>query len=149
MNNDLMIAELERDEGVRKIPYRDTRGILTIGSLAYNMEASPIPDEWTFPITDSQVSTLLTGDINCAVLDLNLHLPWWSSMDEVRQRVIVNMCFNMGIGTLLGFNNTLDGMQSGDYVGAAAGMAASRWATQVGNRATRLITAMSSGVMPS
>jgi lysozyme len=148
MNNELMVAELERDEGVRKIPYRDTRGILTIG-VGHNMEVVPIPDDWTFPITDSQVSTLLSEDINCVVLDLNLHLPWWSSMDEVRQRVIVNMCFNMGIGTLLEFKNTLADMQTGDYVGAAAGMSASRWATQVGDRATRLISAMSSGVMPS
>ncbi len=76
-------------------------------------------------------------------------------MDEVRQRVIANMCFNMGIGNastgkgLLGFKNTLAAMQRGSYSMAAAGMLNSKWATQVGARATRLARAMETGVMPA
>lgn len=148
MINDLMVAELERDEGVRKIPYLDSMGIKTVG-VGHNMESSPLPDDWTFPLTDDQVSELLTGDIQNVISDLDAKLPWWSSMCEVRQRVIVNMGFNLGIGRLLGFKNTLSCMQTGDYIGAAAGMSASAWANQVGNRATRLISAMTTGEMPS
>lgn len=148
MINSLMVSELERDEGVKKLPYLDSRGIQTIG-VGHNMEASPLPDDWTFPLTDNQVSTLLTDDIQKVIHDLDKKLPWWSGMCEVRQRVIVNMCFNLGIGKLLGFHNTLTCMKTGDYIGAAAGMSASAWAVQVGNRATRLISAMTSGEMPS
>lgn len=148
MITDLMIAELERDEGVRKIPYLDSRGIKTVG-VGHNMESSPLPDDCTFPLTDDQISFLLKGDIKNTINDLNSKIPWWSKMCEVRQRVIVNMCFNLGIGKFLGFKNTLACMQTGDYIGAAAGMAASTWAVQVGNRATRLISAMTTGEMPS
>ncbi len=70
-------------------------------------------------------------------------------MDEVRQRVIANMCFNLGIGTLLTFKNTLAAMQRGSYSVAAAGMKASKWYGQVGARAQRLCTAMETGVMPA
>ncbi|WP_338862872.1 hypothetical protein [Mycetohabitans rhizoxinica] len=27
---------------------------------------------------------------------LDRHLPWWRSLDAVRQRVLINMAFNLG-----------------------------------------------------
>lgn len=148
MNIDLLSVELQRDEGVRYMPYSDTRGFSTIG-CGHNIDANPLPIDWTFPISEYQVGILLTGDINVVIDALNNILPWWTNLDEVRQRVLANMCFNMGINTLLEFKNTLHCMQTGDYIGAAAGMSASHWANEVGQRATRLISAMSKGVMPS
>ena len=149
MNLTLMIAELRRDEGVRYSPYTDTRGFQTVG-VGHNMDANPLPSDWSFPLTDDQVNYLLSSvDLPAVFSALDAHLPWWRQLDEVRQRVIANMCFNMGIGTLLQFHNTLHCMQTGDYIGAAAGMATSRWAGEVGQRATRLVSAMSDGVMPA
>jgi lysozyme len=52
----------------------------------------------------------------------------------------------MGIGTLLTFHNTLAMIQSGNYAGAADGMAHSLWASQVGSRAVFLENAMRTGV---
>ncbi|MGU3777520.1 hypothetical protein [Burkholderia metallica] len=65
-------------------------------------------------------------------------------LDPVRQRVVINMAFNMQ-GGLLTFTNTLAAMKRGDYAAAADGMLASKWAAQVGARATRLATMMRSG----
>lgn len=148
MNLDMLDAELRRDEGVRNTQYLDSRGIPTIG-VGHNCLAIPIPVDWTQPLTDDQVNQLLNEDLTNVFMQLDGNLPWWRQLDEVRQRVIANMCFNLGIGKLLGFHNTLHVMQTGNYLDAAAGMAASAWATEVGNRATRLITAMKSGVMPN
>ncbi|MDP3115142.1 MAG: glycoside hydrolase family protein, partial [Candidatus Cloacimonadaceae bacterium] len=53
-------------------------------------------------------------------------------MDEVRKSVLLNMCFNLGIGGLMGFNNTLAFIAAGDWERAANGMLASMWAKQVG-----------------
>lgn len=147
MNIGLLEAELRRDEGVRYVTYIDSRGNPTIG-VGHNLNASPMPEDWGQPLTDVQVDQLLTSDLNVMFSSLDSQLPWWRGLDEVRQRVLANMCFNMGIGTLLEFHNTLHAMQTGDYLSAAAGMAGSAWAKEVGDRATRLITAMNSGVMP-
>jgi lysozyme len=143
----LLDAELRRDEGVRYAQYLDTKGIPTIG-VGHNLNAMPLPDGWTQPITDDEVDILLNQDLQVVFNALDLHLPWWRQLDEVRQRVIANMTFNMGITTLLEFKNTLHAMQIGDYASAAGGMAASAWAREVGHRAGRLIEAMSTGVMP-
>ncbi|MGS1052020.1 glycoside hydrolase family protein [Burkholderia glumae] len=144
----LLEAELRRDEGVRYSIYLDTAGIPTVG-VGHNCQVSPLPTGWTCPLTDAQVNQLLANDIASTLAKLDRSLPWWRGMDEVRQRVIANMCFNLGIGTLLTFKNTLAAMQRGSYSVAAAGMLNSKWATQVGARATRLASAMETGVMPA
>lgn len=148
MNNDLMVAELRRDEGVEYTEYMDSEGIPTTG-VGHNLQAMPLPAGWTYPLDDGQVDDLLSHDLAVVFAGLDLHHPWWRQMDEIRQHVIANMAFNLGETRLDGFVNALACMQTGDYIGAAAGMSASRWATQVGDRAKRLISAMSSGVMPS
>ncbi|WP_036056958.1 glycoside hydrolase family protein [Burkholderia gladioli] len=144
----LLEAELRRDEGVRYSIYLDTAGIPTVG-VGHNCQVAPLPTGWTCPLTDAQVNQLLANDIASTLAKLDRNLPWWRGMDEVRQRVVANLAFNLGIGTLLTFKNTLAAMQRGSYSVAAAGMLNSKWATQVGARATRLARAMETGVMPT
>lgn len=61
-----------------------------------------------------------------------------------RQRVLVNMAFNLGMTGLLGFKTTLLAMEQGRYEDAAR-MLRSRWAGQVGVRAERLSEMMRTG----
>ena len=141
------IDNLEKEtaaEGLRLKPYRDSVGKLSIG-IGRNLDDKGI--------SNAEASVMLHNDIDehCALLDK--YLPWWRSLDEIRQRVIANMAFNMGIGPsaehptgkLLTFKNTLAAMERGDYEAAANGMSSSAWAKQVGIRATRLIEMMRSG----
>lgn len=139
--------ELRTDEAVRYTVYFDSNGIPTTG-VGHNLRAKPLPNGWTYPLNDVQVTTLLLNDVQeDAVAPLDKHLPWWAQMDAVRQRVIANMCFNMGINELLTFHNTLAAMQSGDYAAAEAGMKASAWYGQVGQRAVRLCHMMLTGTV--
>ncbi|KKB61555.1 lysozyme [Robbsia andropogonis] len=131
-----MVSELRRDEGVRNKPYKDTVGKTTIG-VGRNLD--------DVGISDDEINLMLQNDIERTELALDRSLPWWRSLDPVRQRVILNMGFNMGIAGLLTFKNTLAAVQNGSYPAAAAGMLASKWATQVGDRATRLASMMRTG----
>lgn len=131
-----LLAELKRDEGVRLKPYTDTVGKLTIG-VGRNLT--------DVGISDDECTALLENDIAKVLAQLDRSLPWWRKIDPVRQRVLVNMAFNMGMTGLLTFKNTLAAVQSGSYAAAAAGMLASKWATQVGARAERLADMMRTG----
>lgn len=144
----LLESELRRDEGVRYWPYKDTKGIPTTG-VGHNLQANPLPPNWAYPLTPAQVTQLLDQDIADTLANLDRNIPWWRQLDDVRQRVIANMCFNLGIGKLLGFKNTLAAMQRGSYAVAAAGMKASLWHSQTGARAVRLCSAMETGLMPA
>ncbi len=128
-----MRAELVRDEGLRLRIYKDTVGKLTIG-VGRNLD--------DVGISKDEAYLMLDNDIQRTSDSLDKNLPWWKTLDEVRQRVILNMAFNMGINSLLGFKNTLAAIQAGRYNDAADGMLASKWSTQVGARATRLADMM-------
>jgi lysozyme len=143
-NETQLVVELRHDEGVRYTPYADTKGIPTVG-VGHNLQASPLPDGWSYPLSDDQVNTLLERDLANVFSDLTRALPWWTDLNDVRQRVICNMCFNLGMRKLAGFKNTLVAMRQGAYADAASGMLNSAWASQVGARAQRLAQMMRTG----
>ena len=127
---------LMKHEGLRLKPYKDTVGKLTIG-YGRNLDDKGI--------SEIEASIMLDNDIKDAKNDLFTALPWTFSLDENRQSVLINMCFNMGIVSLLKFKQTLSNIQSGDYEKAASCMLDSLWAKQVGSRATYLANVMKTG----
>jgi lysozyme len=129
MNKDQLRTELTRDEAEKLMPYTDTVGKLTIG-VGRNLSDRGISHD------ESQY--LLSNDIRLVESDLNQHLPWWINLTDARQRVLANMCFNLGINRLLGFKNTLEFIRTEQWDKAADGMLQSTWAKQVGQRAIRL-----------
>jgi lysozyme len=128
-----MIAELVYDEELRLWPYYDKYGNLTIG-VGRNLKAKGISRD--------EAMMLLVHDIEAAMADLDRRVPGWRALTEERQRVLINMCFNMGILRLLGFKKFLQYVSTGQYEAARAEMLDSVWATQVGDRATRLADMM-------
>jgi lysozyme len=130
---------IKRHEGLRLKPYTDTVGKLTIG-YGHNLSDLGLrPDEAEY---------LFVNDLDRATAELLQRLPWIAMLDEVRHAVLIDMSFNLGIGGLLGFKQTLASVQRGDYEAAAKGMMRSKWATQVGGRASRLAMMMRSGQWP-
>lgn len=156
-----LVAELTRDEGLRLKTYRCTAAKLTIG-IGRNLDdvgisgsearlfgcdtpAQALAHVKRHGVTKLQAESLFANDIVGCERDLDRRLPWWRSLDDVRQRVLLNMCFNLGINRLLGFKNTLRMIQRREFEDAAAGMLASLWARQVGTRALRLSAMMRTG----
>ena len=129
-------AQLVLDEGRRNKPYQDQFGKLTIG-IGHNLTDNGL--------SDAVVDFIFKEDLAAVIADLDRELPWWSGMSESRQLVVADMCFNMGIRSLLGFHRTLAAMESGDFNAAADGMNESAWARQVPVRAARLINLMRTG----
>ncbi len=143
MEIDNIIDQLKRDEGLRLTAYKDSRGVLTIG---YGRNLDARREAITGEITEQQADQWLLDDINSVQLSLFAHLLWTrNGIDVVRLGVLTNLCFNVGIGALLGFRKTLSAMTDGDYELAAMEMLDSDWAKQVGDRAKRLAEQMKTG----
>lgn len=136
MNNDKLLKQLDLHEGLELKPYKDTVGKLTIG-VGRNLTDRGISKEEAY--------YLLRNDVAIAITELDKNLSWWKGLDEIRQRVLADMCFNLGITKLLGFKNTLELIRKGDYESAASAMLNSLWAKQVKGRATRLANMMRTG----
>jgi len=134
-----MTRQLRLHEGERLKPYRCTAGKLTIG-VGRNLEDRGI--------TAQESAMLLANDIAREEAELMRALPWVGQLDEVRQRVLLDMSFNLGLAGLLGFKNTLAAIRAGDYQRGATMMLDSKWARQVGQRAERLSRMMATGKDP-
>jgi lysozyme len=89
-------------------------------------------------ISTHEAMMLLDNDIYECTEQLHRRLKWFEAAPAELQEVLVNMCFNMGIRTLMTFRNTLFLMSVGEYERAAVNMLKSRWARQVKARAQRL-----------
>jgi len=137
VNRDLLRQQLISDEGLKLKPYTDTTGHITLG-VGRNLT--------DVGISLSEAYYLLDNDIDKALKDCAAKFgPWFLNLDPVRQAVLVQMAFNLGIGGLSGFTNTLADVKAGRYAEAAKRMLESKWAAQVHGRAARLAAQMETG----
>jgi lysozyme len=131
--------ELEFDEGCVYEIYNDHLGYPTFGIGHLVLESDP---EHGKPlgttVCKERVVACFENDITNVFKDLDRNLPWWREHSDNLQRVLANMAFNLGITRLLNFKKFLGALELKHYKTAAAEMMDSRWATQVGPRATRL-----------
>ena len=123
-------------EGLEFKPYQCTADKLTIG-VGRNIEDRGI--------TEDEARYLLKNDIKIVEDELLEKKPVVAGLDAVRQRVLVDMGFNLGIPTLLKFQNMWAAIEEEDFETAADEAMDSRWAKQVGRRAERLCQAMATG----
>lgn len=145
-----LITMLRSEEGVRNNPYQDHLGYWTIGvgHLMDERKGGSLPD-WAKEelsslgkLSDASINRLLTEDI---LRTVNALPEWMKYLDPVRYGVMVDMAFQMGVGGLLGFKNTLAHVQAGRYRQAANNMKQSLWYRQTPNRASRRIKEMETG----
>ena len=129
MNTDQLATELTFDEGKRKRIYTDTVGKIT-GGVGRNLTDRDFSED--------EIQLMLKNDINMVCDQLDNTLPWWKQMTERRMRALANLTFNMGITTLLTFKNSLTLLRDGKYDAAADAFMDSKWAKQVGTRASRV-----------
>lgn len=135
MKRNLLIEQLMRHEGIRLRPYRCTAGKLTIG-VGRNLE--------DVGISRAEAEELLQHDID-RILREARQLPVYEDLDHIRQNVLMNMLFNLGLSRLLQFKRMFEALRIGSYTKAAAEMLDSRWAEQVGDRAKELAKMMITG----
>ena len=123
-------------EGLKLKLYRCTADKLTIG-VGRNIEERGI--------TEDEARYLLQTDIMIVEDELLEKKPEVAGLDSVRQRVLVDMGFNLGIPTLMKFQNMWTAIEDENWEEAADQMMDSKWARQVGRRAERLCQAMATG----
>lgn len=135
----IKINEGEVKKGNRHVIYDDDcgkpcktgdniKGLLTVGYGRNLMGRGLSQDEAEY---------LLKNDVAEVYEDLRVAYPWFASLSNNRQIVMIDLRFNMGAAKLSTFKNMLAAMEKGDYSSASVHLLASAYAKQVGKRATR------------
>ena len=96
-------------------------------------------------ITKEDAVYLATNDVQIVEDELCQAHPCVDRLDAVRQLVVMDMAFNMGVPRLKKFKNMWAAIHEKDFPTAAKEMLDSRWATQVKGRSTKLAHAMHHG----
>lgn len=136
MNRAKLREQLKRHEGLRLKPYKDTVGKLTIG-VGRNLD--------DVGISYQEADALLESDISRVEDAVVRAIPEYAILPDVRQRVLLDMAFNLGVDGLLKFKRFLGLIRIANWEAAAEEMLASKWATQVGTRARVLSQMMKYG----
>ncbi|MCL4490472.1 MAG: glycoside hydrolase family protein [Nitrospirae bacterium] len=159
-----IVDMLKRHEGLRLKPYLCPAGKLTIG-VGRNIEdrgfdaeekeklfgnANIKPKDYIERldrdgITEDQAMYLLRNDISQCMTKLRATVQYFDKLSEARQDVLINLCFNMGLAGLMDFRKMFAAMKDGKYEEASDEMIRSRWAQQVGVRASELSGMMRKG----
>jgi lysozyme len=139
MDEEQLMKEIIADEGYVYEIYNDHLGYPTfgVGHLITSKDKEHGQPVGT-PVSEDRIMECLENDMKIVCQELDMKEPWWRNLDDNRQRILANMCFNLGYPRLSGFKNFLSALQVSDFEKAAVEMMDSKWADQVGDRAKRL-----------
>ena len=156
-DKDLLMQKLVAHEGMRLDVYKDTLGINTIG-IGRNLDDRGITkdelDWMDYPsieyvysdgITEADAVYLAQNDVQIVEGELLRAHPCVEDLDAVRQLVLVDMAFNLGVPRLCKFKKMWAAIHENKFDVAAKEMLDSRWANQVKSRSTKLAHAMHHG----
>lgn len=122
-------------EGMVLTPYKDTVGKLTIG-VGWNID--------DVPMRESEAIFRMRNDLS-EVRHQVEKFTWFQRLNEVRQNVIIEMVFNLGLSRFLEFKKLIKAIEGAKWNNAVVEMLDSRWAKQVQGRATTLSSQMGNG----
>ena len=156
-NREDLVNKLIKHEGLRLQVYKDTLGIDTIG-IGRNLEDRGITEEeldwmdipsidtvYEHGITEADAMYLAQNDVQIVEQELLRAHPCVENLDAVRQLVLIDMAFNLGVPRLCKFKKMWAAVHENKFDVAAKEMLDSRWATQVKSRSTKLAHAMHHG----
>lgn len=133
------LAQIESDEGRRKMLYRDSRGYLSIGV------GRLLDPRKGGKLRDSEIDLMLENDYSEAEGECESAFSWFSGLNPPRQAALVNMCFQLGLPKLLGFRRMLQALRDAHWADARHHALDSEWAKQTPDRARRVAYQLETG----
>ena len=129
-------------EGFSSKVYKCPAGFDTIG-YGRNIEANPLSAEEKARLENGKVSKAvaqewLEAELSRCYDNCASAFVWFRDLDIKRAGALVDMAYNMGIGTLKTFKNSLAFMALQEYDKAAENFRKSKWYSQVKRRGVRI-----------
>ena len=124
--NDL-IESIVSNEGFKGMPYKDSKGYLTIG---YGTK---------LPLTKEEAEMLLKHRLGSSIYELQLNKPFVTELPNNIQEVLYEMVYQLGVKGLLSFKKMWKAIENRDWNGMIKEMRDSKWYRETPNRVERLI----------
>jgi lysozyme len=125
-------------EGVRYAPYKDTKGLWTVGVGHLIGDGKTLPANMNRQFSEKEVMDMFESDFAKHVR-IAEQTPGYNKANETGKGAFIDLAFNMGKWWPK-FPNTSKALASGDFKAAAAGLRDSAWYKQVGNRGPKIVS---------
>ena len=124
-----IVKDIKKHEGFEPKVYKCTEGYDTIG---YGFAIKDL-------VLDKDVSDLiLMKKLHKLLQRIVIAFPWFKEINYEAKRVIVNMCYQLGLSGFSKFKKTIYLLETEQYEEASVEMLDSLWAKQTPNRAKEL-----------
>ena len=124
-----LIENIKESEGFVKHVYDDSRGIPTIG-YGFAIKDLDLDEDIASEILSRKVSRLINK--------VDGKFDWFNEANDEIKEVVVEMCYQLGLGGFSKFKKTISYFANKDYKEASIEMLDSKWAKQTPNRANKL-----------
>ena len=124
-----LVSRLKQEEGFRPKPYRDSRGILTIG-YGTNIQAG---------ITRVEGEWLLRERLITHEKELASAWPSYYAMPDNIKAALLDMTYQLGVHGVLEFHHMLEALIQENYSGAIEAAKDSDWARETPVRVERVV----------
>ena len=138
-----LIAQLKSDEGCVLYAYTDSSPLHLI-TIGYGRL---LDQRKGGGISEYEAEFLLANDLKKVEIGL-APFDWFQIQDSVRQAALTMMSYNLGITGLLHFPQFLLHMGKQEYPEAVAQLVGTPWHNEVGARAVRIESMISTGAWP-
>ncbi len=125
-------------EGVRYRPYKDSRGLWTVGIGHLIGDGRRLPAEWNREFTAQEIEALFEKDY-IEHKKAAMKIPNWNQLTENQQAALIDLTFNLGPYWYNKFPKFFRYMRTGRIEEAARELENSLWYKQVGARAPRIV----------
>ena len=124
-----LIDSIKQHEGYVGIVYKDSLGIDTIGH-GFTIKDLELDEDICEIILERKLKELETR--------VNLKFKWFMYMPQEIKDVVMEMCYQLGVGGVSKFKKTIAYLQNKQWEEASVEMLDSLWAKQTPNRAKEL-----------
>lgn len=136
-----IMAMIRKHEGVRNVPYTDTRGFWTVG--IGHLIGRDLPPEYNRRFTDQEIEDLFVRDYFKHKRAAE-QIPGYNKLDEKGKAALIDLTFNMGPKWIDQWPILKRQLEEGDVEAAAINLESSDWYKQVGNRAPAVVALLRS-----
>jgi lysozyme len=140
-----IMAMIQRHEGIKYKPYKDSLGLWTIGVGHLIGDGKSLPPEWDREFSAAEVQNLFAGDYK-KHKDAAQKIPGFDKLSISAQAALIDITYNMGPTWWHKWPSFTKYMQELDLKDAAASLEDSKWYTQVGSRAREDVALLGVGL---
>ena len=133
-----------RHEGKKNKPYKDTKGLWTVGVGHLIGDGKSLPPEWDRTFSDAEVMALFDKDYEHHRAAAE-RIPGFNKVNEKGQAALTDLTFNMGPVWYKKWPTFSKNLLAGNAAGAADSLQDSAWYKQVKGRAPEIVNLMRSG----